>query len=83
MIYAGKISVSEHNRIIGYVKEAHAEYQSAKADAEKVQNYEVLPDCPECNGTGVEEIGIGDPAHNPTGAACYGKCKACKGKGYV
>lgn len=78
-----KISIAEHNRIIGEVREAYTDYMEAKQAAARVEECEVMPNCPECEGTGEVEIGAGDPAHNPTGAMCYGECPNCKGKGYV
>lgn len=78
-----KISVAKNNEIIAYVKEAHYEYMTAVADAEKAEHCEVLPNCSECKGTGEVEIGTGDPAHNPTGDMLYGECQECEGKGYV
>ena len=78
-----KISVREHNLIIAEVKDAHAEYQRAKALAAKVEGFNILPNCPECKGTGEIADGFGDPAHNPTGVLLYKECPTCGGVGYV
>ncbi len=78
---AKKISVKEHNDIIAEVKEAHADFQEAKALAAEVEGFEVLPNCPECKGEGeVEEEG--DPAFTH-GDPIHRQCLNCKGKGYV
>ena len=79
----GKISVAENNRIVATVRETYTEYKTAMADADQAERCDVLPNCPECEGNGQVEIGTGDPAHNPTGSMCHGKCHKCKGKGYV
>ena len=78
-----KISIAEHNRIIEEVKEAHADYQEAKALAAEAEACEVMPNCPDCKGEGQVEIGAGDPAFNPNQTMLHGKCPNCKGKGYV
>jgi DnaJ-class molecular chaperone len=76
-----KISIAEHNRIIQEVKEAHADYQEAKALAAEAEACQVMPNCPECKGEGeVEEAG--DPAFTH-GDPIHRQCSNCKGKGYV
>ena len=75
------ITITEHNRIVKEVREAHADYQEAKALAAEAEACEVMPNCPECKGE--VEIGTGDPAHNPNQTMLHGKCPDCKGLGYV
>lgn len=81
MIKGKKISVAEHNRIVKEVREAHADYQEAKALASAAEDCQVMPNCPECQGEGeVEEDG--DPAFTH-GDPVRRQCPNCKGKGYV
>ena len=80
-----KISIAEHNRIIEEVREAHADYQEAKALAAEAERCQIMPNCPECDGVGTVECGpdATSLAHNPTQNVFNRKCVTCKGKGYV
>ncbi len=78
-----KISITQHNEIVKDVRDAKTELSIAEAELAKVEEYDIMDNCPNCKGEGRVEDGYGNLNHNIDGHMLYKDCPDCEGKGYI